>query len=597
MAGCTSDVDGSARRGWAAGGDMGRRLASLFVLLGAILGFGFALAAGAAAHATVVSSNPVDGSRLKSAPSAVTITFDEPVGVGGSGYLHVIDEQGKRVDSARAFHPGGDGSRVTDPLTSGLGDGTYTASYRVVSADSHPVAGTLRFVVGNGVLKAAAVDASAVNPRTSVVFGIARWISFAGLALLGGAWLLLSVWRPGCHDHRARATVWTGCGVTAFGAVAELLVQGPYVAGIRPDLGKWSLLDSTLHSAYGQFHVVRLLLVGGLAFVLWIALRPDRRSVRADRVALALGLGIVLTFSATGHGNTTNPRLFSITADLLHITAMAAWLGGLIMLVVAVLPRREPAELSAVLPVFSRVAFACVAVLVATGTYAAWRGIGTVQAVFSTTYGLLVLTKVALLLGMLVLGNLSRRVIQHRYARVPVAYAMSDATGLDERGAGLEIDEPPRGGGLRPNEAERMRRSVLVEIVLALCILVATAVLVAEPRGKEAIATREQRPVSASTQLGDSRTVSVTITPGRHGIVAAEVLVSSPGLEPKRIVATATLPAKQLGPIPLALVADGVNGYAASGINLPVAGDWVINFTVTTSEFDATTAQVTLHLY
>jgi copper transport protein len=253
-----------------------------------------------------------------------------------------------------------------------------------------------------------------------------------------------------------------------------------------------------------------------------------------------------------------------------------------------VLPRREPAELRAVLPVFSRVAFTAVVTLAVTGTYAAWRGIGTVHAIFSTKYGLLVDVKVALFLGLLVLGYVSRGAIQRRYARLPVAYAMSDTA--VETSAALSDDE------LSPTAMERLRRSVLVEIVLALGVLAATSVLVAEPRGKEAIATRDLRPVSATSQLGEGRTVSVTVTPGRHGTVAADVTLS-PGEKPDKITATAALPAKQLGPIPVALTANGLDVYTANGVNLPVAGDWVFSLVVTTSEFDATTVQVKVRLH
>jgi len=157
------------------------------------------------------------------------------------------------------------------------------------------------------------------------------------------------------------------------------------------------------------------------------------------------------------------------------------------------------------------------------------------------------------------------------------------------------VADPPD-GGLTATATERLRRSVLVEIVLAIGVLVATAVLVAQPRGKEAIATRELRPASESADLGGGRSVTVTITPGRHGTVVADVSLS-PGSEPKKVTATAALPARQLGPIPIELTANDTNVYAASGINLPVAGDWVISLVVTTSEFDATTAQVKVHLY
>ena len=114
----------------------------------------------ASAHATVVATDPADGSRLQAAPddghasrstrrsaSAASATCTSPT------------RPGERVDTGAAYHPGGDGTKVADTLRRGLGDGTYTASYRVISADSHPVAGALRFVVGNGALgRAHAVD-------------------------------------------------------------------------------------------------------------------------------------------------------------------------------------------------------------------------------------------------------------------------------------------------------------------------------------------------------------------------------------------------------------------------------------------------------
>ena len=573
---------------------MRRRLAALFALIGAILGIAFGLAGGASAHATVVGSDPVDGSRLKRAPAVVTITFDEQVGLGSVGYLHVTDQSGRRVDSGSSFHPSGDGAKVADKLKSGLGDGTYTGSYRVISADSHPAAGTVRFVVGNGVLSAAGVDSATVNPQTSIVFDIARWASFAGFALLGGGWLLLSVWPQGRDDRRARTIVWTGWGVTGLGAIAELLLQGPYTAGTGLSaLANWSLLDGTLHTDYGQLHCARLLLLGVIALLLGWALQGERRRSHLEDAAWPLAAGVALSFSAAGHPETTNPRLLSVALDTLHILSMAAWLGGLVVLVAAVLPRREPEELRAVLPVFSRVAFGSVLVLAVTGTYAAWRGVGTVHAVFSTTYGLLVMVKIVLFIGVLALGYASRSAVQRRFVRVPVAYAMSN-TALDEQAAD-DVADPPD-GGLTATATERLRRSVLVEIVLAIGVLVATAVLVAQPRGKEAIATRELRPASESADLGGGRSVTVTITPGRHGTVVADVSLS-PGSEPKKVTATAALPARQLGPIPIELTANDTNVYAASGINLPVAGDWVISLVVTTSEFDATTAQVKVHLY
>jgi copper transport protein len=548
-----------------------RRLGTLALLLAALFGTGLALAGAASAHASVVSSDPADGSRLKAVPHQVTITFDESVSLGNLGYLHVTDAKGRRVDTGTASHPGGDDAKIAATLRGGLGDGTYTESFRVISADSHPVAGVVRFVVGNGVLSVTPAGGSTVNRGTSALFAVARWISYAGFALLGGAWLLLTVWPAGRDDVRAERLLWTGWGAAVVGALGELVLQGPYAAGRGPSaVGRWSLLDDTLHTDYGQFHCARLLLLGALAVLLGSVLQPRRRA-RFEDATWPLLIGIALTFSVVGHADTTNPNWLSITADVVHLCAMAVWVGGLAMLVCAVLPRREPAELRAVLPTFSRAAFVAVIAIAVTGAYAAWRGIGAWRAILGTDYGLLVCAKVLLFCGLVALGQLSRRAIQRR--------------------AGLTD-----GGDVDAVTHERMRRSVLVEIALAVLVLVATAVLVDQPRGTEALAASDREPVSASAQLGGGRSVTVTADPGVHGPVSLSVELT-PGAKPRQITATALQPAKQLGPIPIPLSPNGTNLYGASNVNLPVKGTWVITLVVTTSAFDAVTTDVKISLH
>jgi copper transport protein len=510
------------------------------------------------------------------------MNFHEAVGLADIGYLHVTDQSGNRVDSGETYHPDGDASRVAEDLQVGLGDGSYTLSYRVISADSHPIAGSVAFVVGNGpLIRADTATGDTVDPVTGDAFDVVRWISYAGLALLGGGWLLLTIWPKGRDDDRARRIVWSGWTAVTAGALLELLLQGPYTAGTGlSDIASRTLLSDTLHTHYGQLHSIRLLLLGVLGLVLARVLRPEARRAPIDLLAGALGLAVVWTFSRAGHAATTSPAWLSTAIDMAHVVAVAVWLGGLIMLVAAVLPRREPDELRTVLPGFSRVAFGSVLLLVASGTYSAWRGIGTVDAIFTTTYGWLVVIKVALLTGILVVANLSRRLV----ARRAVAYALTDAV----------ADAPPE-----PSDdevrVERLRRSVAVEAVVALVVLGFSAVLVAQPRGKEALYASYRDPVTAVAPLPGGSSLEVTAAPGVHGHVAFDVQVSG-GVVAKSISATATQHDLGIGPLKIKLEPHGPGHYEGMAL-LPAAGDWDLDFVVTESALQATTTDTTIRLH
>jgi copper transport protein len=248
------------------------------LLLSALLGIGLlvdvATARPASAHATVVTTTPTDGARLAAAPAQVTIEFDEHVSLG-AGYARVLDGNGNRVDTGgAAVH----GDVLTVPLRTGLPDAGYVATWRVVSADSHPVSGAFSFVVGAGqpVTAAAVGGGNAIDPGVAVLLPLARWIGYAGLALGLGVPLTLALcWPGGWPLPRLRRASLTGLVAVAVGGVLLLLVQGPYAAAV----GLGSLLDgrllgTTLASGYGATLLLRI----GLAVLLGVLLARGWRS-------------------------------------------------------------------------------------------------------------------------------------------------------------------------------------------------------------------------------------------------------------------------------------------------------------------------------
>ncbi|HYT09374.1 MAG TPA: copper resistance CopC family protein, partial [Mycobacteriales bacterium] len=284
-----------------------RALAVLALLAGwAVLSL--AGAAPALAHAELVGTDPADGSRLQAAPSQVTVSFSENVSLD-PGFLKVVDSKGEQVSNGPVNHPGGQGSKVSVALRSGLPDGSYLVSYRIVSTDSHPIGGSFSFVVGNGPLVAGTgvVTGGTTDRLVGDVFTVARWIAFAGIVLIGGLAFVVLCWPAGRTDRRARRLVWFGWGATAAGAVLGLLLEGPYAAGTGlADAVDLSLLRTTLGSTYGRMLCARLVLLGVLAVLAVRLLRevdeqPEKTRARDEDLAAICGLGVLATYGGVGH--------------------------------------------------------------------------------------------------------------------------------------------------------------------------------------------------------------------------------------------------------------------------------------------------------
>jgi len=222
------------------------------------------LAPGAAlAHATLEGSSPPRGATVKRQPGAVLLRFSEPV-EGNFGAVRVYDPAGGRADEGDAFHPDGDGSRLGVHLQPDLADGSYTATYRVVSADGHIVAGGYVFSIGKAGAPpretvAELVAAGGSGSATDVGLGIARGVQYAALAVaLGALAFLFLVWRPArrlfadpgrgwaaadlAFQRRLRLVLLLAGGAGAVSAAAAIVFAAAQAAGI----GAGSALDPSI---------------------------------------------------------------------------------------------------------------------------------------------------------------------------------------------------------------------------------------------------------------------------------------------------------------------------------------------------------------
>ena len=579
----------------------------LLLLLTGWLGLGVATAGPAAAHAELVSTDPGEGARLDEVPGEVTLTFTEGVSLG-AGYARVLGADGERVDTGAAAV---DGAVVTVPLRGGLPDASYVVTYRIVSADSHPISGAYAFVVGDGELAdvGAAADDAPVDPFVSAALPASRALGFAGLAVgLGVPAFLVLCWPAGWASPRMRRLTTAGLATVAGAAVLTFLLQGPYAAGTGPgSLLDPALLSTTAASSFGLTTLGR----GALALVLAALLVPLWRRGAQPAVQEQAGLaviagGVVLATAAVGHPVAGPLPVFATAVTAVHVAAMALWLGGLAALLAGLVrPGAEAGELAGALPRWSRIASGSVAALVVTGVVQSVREVGSPAALASTAYGWVLLGKLALVLLLLAAAGVSRvwvqqhlgvrrsrpaprhRVTAHAFAATeePHPSVTSAADARAEVQAAAAAAERPA-----------LRRSVLVELAVGLVVLALSAVLVGTPPARAEVAQPVDVTLPVQTAAGEDGTVQVSVDPAATGPNTLHVyLLDERGqlTQPVDIRVSLTEPAQEIGPIDVALEPAGPGHYVGDGMAIPGAGTWTLAVTVRLDEFTAGTASTT----
>ncbi len=553
----------------------------------------------ASAHAQLEGTSPERGAAVKHEPSAVIFRFDEPV-EGSFGAVRVYDASGSRVDEGDAFHPNGEGPRLGVHLRPGLPDGSYTATYRVVSADGHIVSSGYVFSIGKPgkaptETVAQLTGGSGSGPVTETAFGIARGLQYAATALaVGGLAFLMLAWLPGLAAvggggeqwPRAsrrflsllRLTMLLAAIVGVLSAVAGIVLEGAEAAGISGFSAlKWTIVHETLETKFGTIWGIDAfawIAFGPLAMVLLRRL-PARPAGFAAGLLLAAPLGfVVLVPALSGHGSTQSPVALLFPTNVVHVTGMAVWLGGLAaLLFVAPQATRElePGDrgllLAAVLSRFSQVALLSVGAILSTGLVQAYVYVRNLNALLDSGYGRAVLTKFCLLMVLVGIGAYNRRRSVPRLNRIAA-------------------------GGEAPGHAGvLLRRTLRAEVTLLVVVLGVTAALAsyAPP------VTAQAGPFSTETTLGPTR-LEMSVEPATVGanevhLYLFDSVSGAPYARAKQLQVTAALPERGIS-LPLEAQLSGPGHYTVPGALLNAAGEWRIGVTLRVSAFDEFTKTV-----
>ncbi|MFE2420522.1 copper resistance CopC/CopD family protein [Streptomyces hokutonensis] len=627
------------------------RVRTLVLLFVAVVGMLFAGAGTASAHAALTGSDPSSGVVVNKAPTQVSLTFSEKVATNNNS-LRVLDPKGKRVDVGKPSNISG--TTYATQIRSGLPDGTYTVAWQVVSADSHPVGGAFTFSIGSPskTTVSAAAEQDVGGGLVGGLYGFGRYMSYAGfIVMIGGAAFVLACWQRGAGVRALQRLVVSGWVSLTAATLWLLLLRGSYTtSGKFGDIFDLNLLGQVLQTKTGASLVSRLLLLAAAALFIAVLFGAyDKREDEEKRdltFGLAIGGGVVAaglaaSWALSEHASTGLQPGIAMPVDVVHLLAVAAWLGGLTALLVSLY--RAPADNPvgrAVVQRFSRLAFGSVVALVATGVYQSWRQLGSWSAFTDTGYGQLLLVKIGLVALLVGIASISRRwtarladtagtsaaakAVEEAQASEPekehvTASAKtggsSAASGDSKRAAQLARQQAAvdstRQKRLRDADPNLfgLRRSVLAEAAVAVVVLAVTTALTATEPGRteeDAKAAKASSSSSSSSSSGaltldmsfdtggtDGKgVIRVDIDPARVGGNEMHVYVQRPNgraFDVPEVKVAFTLAAKKIGPLPVTPDRITTGHWAANGIQIPMAGDWKISVTVRTSDIDQTT--------
>lgn len=493
------------------------------------------------AHATLTATAPTDGAVLTDPPRAVTLSFNEPVSPIAATLI---------VPGGEALELDGftiSGSAFSVALPTGLGQGSHALSWRAVSEDGHPIAGTSFFIIGSP----SAMPATAIPehpPFVAALLWSARLVLFIGLFFgTGGAAFRLLAELP-------RAAIVTSQWAIAAGLIAvpaALGLQGlDLMGGHLSQLGEGRTWRLGLTSPYG----VTLALATAALLLGLIAIRSRFRTMARAVAGLAIILGGV-AIGASGHASVADPQWLMRPALFVHVTMIAWWVGALFPLVVLLRQHQRVAAPSLI--AFSRAIPFAIVPLIGSGVILAIVQLGPHGPHWWSPYGQILAAKLTLLFALFAVASWNR-------------------WGLTARAA--------RGDG---RAIKHMRLGIVAEIVIILAVLglVSTWRFTPPPR---ALAVELSTPVTLELANG-SLTATVTLSSNRVGLIDVGIELSTvPGepLSPRSVKLSLAPQNGMMSPITRAAEALPSGIWGADGLTVPMAGVWLVELDIRVSDFE-----------
>lgn len=501
----------------------------------------------ASAHATLDGTTPAASSVVSQSPDEIVLDFDETV-EPRLGSLRLFDDGGREMEVGDLLRDAVDQSVVRASVAP-LPDGPYVVVWRVTSADGHPVTGAFPFEVGKvstgstSDLLESVVGSLPRDESLGVAIGVIRFFSLLAITLLIGV-LVITAGSEGLVRQRSRLATAVCLTALAASSIGILLLQGPYTTnGGWGDVFDARLMSDVMSTRLGIALLARVMLVFVLVMLFSPVVMRRRSSLWLNAVSLAT-IGLVVTFSASGHASARPWAAIIVALDAVHLLAIGAWIGALMAMFVVgreAFGYAEEDGTAGHLVRLSRIFTWAMPTVVVTGAVQAWMLIDDRSGVLETTYGRAFLAKVGL-----------------------VVFAVAIGTGIRRR--------------LAHGNVGVLRRALLFEVFVAVVVLGLAAVMVStSPTSGDAGSASSSVTLVQGGVLAD-----ITVSPARVGTVEIHTLFSPPGgsLSPvDDVEVRLELPSRDIPAIPVDMIELGPNHW--SGVaQIPYSGEWTLDVVV-----------------
>ncbi|HSD04508.1 MAG TPA: CopD family protein [Nitrosopumilaceae archaeon] len=376
----------------------------------------------AEAHPFIEDSEPKQSSNVPPGITQIIIYYSEAVEMDYST-IKVLDNKGTQVDNKDTKYFQGENSLVV--TTRPLDDGVYTVTSKVLSkVDGHIVDDALIFSVGSAKIDPSLLNKKSEQPSVYIPEALARFPGLVGQVMILGAVISsLLIWR----SLRTKQAIKENLELQKkhshlflkLTGVGMLLVLGSNIAmlAVQSIALQTSALEA-IQTGFGTTWLVRMSLTI-ILFAIWFwAERKAMVGKVQQFLILGFSLALIATTTMLGHGAATMHES-AIILDYTHNLLASVWIGGVIYAAFAMIPSFEKMESDKrerlsllMIPKLSSMIIVAVGILLITGPTLLWFLESDVGLLYDSTYGKLILAKIALGIILIVIGGYNQFRIQ-----------------------------------------------------------------------------------------------------------------------------------------------------------------------------------------